>query len=41
LTSAMLEELKEICKKQIKMKEGTLIEFNGETDHLPLLFARP
>lgn len=29
----MLEELKCIAQKQLEMKEGSLLEFNGEEDH--------
>jgi REP element-mobilizing transposase RayT len=33
LNKKMLEELKCIAQKQLEMKEGSLLEFNGEEDH--------
>lgn len=41
LTAAMLDELKLICEKQLALKEGTLLEFNGEPDHVHLLIELP
>lgn len=41
LTAAMLAELKDICARQLELKEGCLLEFNGEADHLHLLIELP
>lgn len=41
LTEPMLRELREICEKQLALKEGALLEFNGEADHLHLLIELP
>jgi putative transposase len=41
LTGAMLAELREICERQLQLKEGPLLEFNGEADHLHLLLELP
>lgn len=41
LTAEMLEDLRNICSKQIEMKEGTLLEFNGESDHIHMLLELP
>lgn len=41
LTAAMLKDLKGICEKQLELKEGALLEFNGEADHLHLLIELP
>lgn len=41
LTSDMLEELRLICQKQVELKEGALVEFNGEADHVHLLIELP
>lgn len=41
LTAPMLAQLKEICEKQLRLKEGVLLEFNGEADHLHLLIELP
>lgn len=37
----ILKELNEIFKNIIEGKNGTLIEFNGEPDHIHLLFEAP
>lgn len=37
----ILDDLKEIFKNIIEGKNGTVIEFNGETDHIHLLFEIP
>jgi putative transposase len=41
LTAAMLQDLKAICQKQLELKEGALLEFNGAADHLHLLIELP
>ncbi|PUE44344.1 IS200/IS605 family transposase [Limnohabitans sp. 2KL-51] len=41
LTNEMLIDLKAICKKQLELKEGALLEFNAEEDHIHLLFELP
>lgn len=41
LTAQMLLELKAICENQLRLKEGVLLEFNGEEDHLHLLLELP
>lgn len=41
LSAAMLEELRLICQKQVELKEGMLVEFNGEADHVHLLIELP
>lgn len=41
LTAPMLDQLREICEKQLELKEGALLEFNGEADHLHLLIELP
>jgi putative transposase len=37
----ILTELKEISNRLIEDKNGTLLEFNGEEDHIHLLFEFP
>lgn len=37
----MLARLREICMAQLEMKEGRVMEFNGEEDHLHLLIELP
>lgn len=41
LTSTMLDDLKVILEEQLEMKNGTLLEFNGEADHVHLLLEMP
>lgn len=41
LTKDMLEKLRDICEQQVNLKGGTLVEFNGEDDHLHLLITLP
>lgn len=41
ITEEMLNDLKEIFKKNIEKNNGSLIEFNGEKDHVHLLFEIP
>lgn len=39
ITASMLKRLKEICYRLIQQWECELLEFNGEADHLHLLFS--
>lgn len=41
INSSMLEFLKSNAKRLIEDKKGSLIEFNGESDHIHLLFEMP
>lgn len=41
ISKDILKELNEIFKNIIEGKNGTLIEFNGEPDHVHLLFEVP
>ncbi|WP_294703587.1 IS200/IS605 family transposase [uncultured Fusobacterium sp.] len=41
ITEEMLNDLEEIFKKNIEKNNGSLIEFNGEKDHVHLLFEIP
>lgn len=41
INKEILEDLREIFTNLIEGKNGTLIEFNGETDHVHLLFEVP
>jgi putative transposase len=41
LDAAMLGDLKGILEKQLQLKGGTLLEFNGEPDHVHLLLELP
>jgi putative transposase len=41
LTAAMLDELKGILEEQLEMKDGSLLEFNGEAEHVHMLMERP
>ncbi|OQC43558.1 MAG: Transposase IS200 like protein [Bacteroidetes bacterium ADurb.Bin028] len=41
INKEILNDLNEIFKKIIEGKNGTLIEFNGEIDHVHLLFETP
>lgn len=41
LAGVMLEELRAICATQLELKDGALLEFNGEADHLHLLIELP
>jgi putative transposase len=41
LDGVMLDALKAICEKQITMKSGSMLEFNGEDDHVHLLIELP
>ena len=41
LTKQMLAQLRTICEEQLARKEGALLEFNGEADHLHLLIELP
>jgi putative transposase len=37
----MLTDMRIICENQLLLKEGVLIEFNGEEDHVHLLLELP
>lgn len=41
LTAAMLDRLETITRERLASWEGSLTEFNGEADHLHLLFSLP
>lgn len=41
LTAAMLEDLENVLREQLEMKDGSLLEFNGEADHIHLLMELP
>jgi len=41
LTGAMLDRLEDITRERLESWEGSLTEFNGEADHLHLLFSLP
>jgi len=41
INKKILDDLNEIFKKIIEGKNGTVIEFNGEPDHVHLLFEAP
>ncbi|WP_281819924.1 IS200/IS605 family transposase, partial [Vallitalea longa] len=41
INKELLDDLNEIFKNIIEGKNGTIIEFNGEPDHIHLLFETP
>ncbi len=41
ISKEILDDLKKIFKNIIEGKNGTVIEFNGEPDHVHLLFETP
>ena len=41
LTGAMLDRLEGITRERLESWEGALTEFNGEADHLQILFSLP
>lgn len=41
INQSVMEELKSIAKRLIEGKKGSLIEFNGEEDHIHLLIEFP
>lgn len=41
INQVIFSELKEIANRLIEAQKGTLIEFNGEEDHIHLLFEFP
>ncbi len=41
ITSDMLERLNEVFDGVLRKWDGSLLEFNGETDHVHLLFSYP
>lgn len=41
LNALMLEQLRSICERQVALKGGALLEFNGEADYIHLLLELP
>ena len=37
----MLDEIKGVLEAQLSIKDGTLVPFNGESDHVHLLLEMP
>ena len=41
INKEIMDEIKSICKRLIEDERGLLIEFNGEQDHIHILFEIP
>lgn len=41
INEEVLEDLKEISKRLLDIKDGSILEVNGEEDHLHILFECP
>lgn len=41
INQEIMDEIKSICKRLIEDERGSVIEFNGEQDHIHILFEIP